>query len=280
MTPDTEKLGGVATDAAVVANLAMDVATATADVKTLPGHRAPFTINPRTGSPVSLVDYLDKPLEIRERRIFTEFESFTSYVSSFKREGAVIFGEGDSSGHEPKLGLTAILDYHGAPDKPEHGHHRAILSLTHTESYQAWMKMGGKAMPQLDFVEFLEERAKEIIEPSGAEILELARDLHVVNGGECRSAVREGNEMKVEFLKTEKIKAGGTVSIPTQFHVRIQPFEDQPQVIDTIARLRVRAREGTVVFTFSLEEVRRHTREAFKAIAQAAGKAAAVPVFV
>jgi len=267
---NTETIESARTDAASGALLALQSAAAGATVQKIERH--PFIINPLTGRPVSLAEFLDKPLGIVETRGFADLESFVAYVTKFKGPGAIIVGEGST--------LTALLDYHTGPNGPEASTHRAVFKLIQTEALQAWVQRNGKPMDQLAFVEFLEERAAEFTDPDPATLLEIAQDLHVVNGAAVSSCVRSGADIKVAFTKTEQVKASGDVVIPTKLLVNIQPFEDQPQRIETIARLRVRNREGTVTLGFTLENLPAQIRTASAEIAHAAGKAAGVEVYI
>ncbi|MCH1933271.1 YfdQ family protein, partial [Shewanella sp. A25] len=74
---------------------------------------------------------------------------------------------------------TAIVDYH-APDKAAHGAHVAAMALPYSEEWKAWTAIDGKLMPQREFARFIEENAVDVVAPSGADLLEVVRDLQAV----------------------------------------------------------------------------------------------------
>lgn len=261
------------TEADSVAELAARGECNDIDIRTIPGSSVPFYINPHTGTAVSLESLLDKPVAIAETRSFHDFASFVAYVTRFKKEGAIMVeGQGD---------IRAILDYHAGPEQPDRGSHVASLRLSPTAALVAWRDYNRKPLDQLTFVEFLEERAKEITEPDAASVLEIAQELHVVNGSTVTSCVRSGANMHVEFTKDETVRGGkGSVEIPRQLLVSIQPFDDHPHRFDALARLRIRTRGGQVSFTYEFDDLERALREAFRDIATKAAKAAGVPLFL
>lgn len=262
------------TDTDAAAELATAAAAAGAEIQYVNSEgKHPFVINPHTGQPVSLSEFMDDPQTIDAEPTFRELESFTAYVSTFKREGAAIFAECGR--------IVAVLDYHEAPDKRNACKHRAMLALATTEALAAWTAHNGKPMTQLAFVEFLEARAKEITDPDAAAILEVAQELHVVTGSELKSCVRSGASMRIEFTKGENVRAkDGSVEVPTKFALSIPVYDDQTARIQVLARLRVRARDNAVTFTYDLEDLRRLVHEAFKETATLAAKVAGVPVFI
>lgn len=113
--------------------------------------------------------------------------SFTSYVNQFKGPATQIFADPSQNV------MTAVLDYH-EPNKAARAAHMAVLSLQYAPEWLAWTGISGKETPQKPFAEFVEENQLFILEPDGATVLEMVRNLKV--------------DMKVEFASKVDLKSG------------------------------------------------------------------------
>lgn len=270
---NTNDLDDTRTEIDATAELVREAVAGSAQPQKLSEDGRPYIINPHTGTPVDLSHLLANPLRIEAKPLFLELESFSAYVTAYKREGAALFAN--------EKNVTAVLDYHAPPDAASQCTHHARLEFRETEGLKRWRAANGKALAQLQFVEFLEERAREIMTPQPASVLEICEDLHVVSGASVRSVARSGADTRLEFTKEEVAKGkSGEVDIPTKLQLYVQAFEGMPSFLDLLARLRVRIRDGAVTFTIQIEDLDLKVREAARSVAQNAASATALPLFI
>jgi len=200
------------------------------------------------------MDYIDvKPLDpiltrIKQRVEFPHLGSFCKYVESFKEPDTLIFADISTSS------VVCIFDYHESgnkdpkstnPSVPNHCRHFAIFKPKFSLEWERWTKFANTEHSQVDFAEFLEENAIDIIDPESAEILEICSNLDLTKTTEFKSAenLQDGAKQLVfkekitgrgdkQFVVPEKIKLG----IPVYFEGDAYPVE---------VFLRYRVREET-----------------------------------
>lgn len=191
---------------------------------------------------------LDRPMRRRATATLVDAASFLGYVAAFRTPETLLYAE-QGAGR-----VTALLDYHqgGEGGSASWCEHRAVLQLKHSPEWAAWFAADGKSFSQGDFAEFLEERAREIVEPSGAFILELAQSLEVRRSVRFGSGINLDNgTVQLQYEETDR--AGkGTVEIPRACVIGIAVFEHGVPY-RVMARLRYRLREGVVTFSYHLD---------------------------
>jgi hypothetical protein len=212
-------------------------------------------------------------------------ESFGDYVNRFKTPLTAIFGE---IAHNR---IVAVMDYHVPPKPlaegeaaltdvlggPQFADHRATLNLPFSLEFKTWSGVSGKMMSQLDFARFLEENANDIIAPSGADLLEIARDLHAVRKVDFRKAVRTSTEVEnFEYSDQTEAKAAGGVEVPTKFMIAIPVyFGEEPVTMH--AFLRWNLAEGALSLGLVLHRAE-HVRQAvFKGLVARVVEATSCP---
>lgn len=105
---------------------------------------------------------------------FTTLESFVDWTNRFKRPESVIFAEQDQSCPS----LTSIIDYHpggaveidaqiGDPNA-RHCRHRGRYAFPVSEEWTIWNKVSKGTLSKTELGEFIENNAKDIIDPSAA----------------------------------------------------------------------------------------------------------------
>lgn len=141
--------------------------------------------------------------------------------------------------------LVAVLN-DDQPGDPGWRDYRVSLKLTPTEEWAAW-KDGQNLGTQQRFAERIEEGLREIVDPSGAEMLELAQTLHVNVGVKCKSGLRLANG-ETQFTYEEDVQAtagkAGNVVIPNEFTLGVAPFIGTP-AYEVKARLRFKPPRGS-----------------------------------
>jgi uncharacterized protein YfdQ (DUF2303 family) len=167
--------------------------------------------------------------------------------------------------------FQAVFDYHEKHpvDLPgNHGDHTATLTLLRSPEWTAWAGSSEKQMGQQSFAEFIEDGARDIIEPSPADMLQVASGLHATTGGTFRKATNLANG-QVNFHFDEQIN--GTVSgtdkaVPTEFTIGLRPFMGCDRYrVD--CRLRYRIREGALALHYKALHLEQITETALEAIA-------------
>ncbi len=177
--------------------------------------------------------------------------SFCRYVMLFQDDRTRIFAE--PTGHS----FLAVLDYHGAGAadlrKPEFLSHKAMFQMVLDERWKIWAGKSEKQFTQVDFAEFIEDNAADILEPSGAHMLEVARDLKASSSGSFESRVTPKNgQIQMKYTETIDGKVGsGDVEIPEFFKLSIPVFYGESPIAIT-ARLRYRISAGNLTFHYKL----------------------------
>lgn len=232
----------------------------------------PYVVVPQDHKVVGLSDYVhndrsERP--IRKQGIVKVFDtdSFCEYYSLFSDEDSRVFAD------ECASTVLAILDYHekGAAG-PRWGEHRIHLSLRPSDEWTKWTGKNGVAnkMSQMDFAEFIEDNSPDIVQPSGATMLEVARTLSAKTDVDFASAIRMANG-SVQLKYNEQVKGtygNGQVDIPEQFTIAVPVYLGLDRTPIT-ARLRYRIASGKITFWYDLLRPEAVKRDAFLAIRDA-----------
>ncbi|HLP07911.1 MAG TPA: DUF2303 family protein [Opitutaceae bacterium] len=210
----------------------------------------------RDGKIESLERYLPEPLRERARAVFNEPQSFINYVMAHDDEGTHLFGDVTEAGGS----FTAILDYHlptagdTSRQGAQWGEHTARLNLQVTPEWQRWLGSNAKPFEQAQFAEFLEDNVRDVVKPSGAELLEVALTLQAAKKVAFRSGMRLSNgEHQLTYVEEIAGQAGATgqLQVPERFTIAVAPFEGT-EPVEIEVRLRYRLMEGRVVFVYQL----------------------------
>lgn len=195
--------------------------------------------------------------------------ALTQYLHRFKDADSIMFGDVMTSK------VTAILDYHvrptanapevdGAsvnagipasePAKPRHSAHRAVLQLRHAQEWAVWTTANEKLMTHVNFANFLEENAMDVINPDGAALLELIRDLNVKSGSTFKSQVRQGDVVKVEYQKSDDVSSKEEIEMPVGFTLNIPVyFGELPVTMNALIRRKVD--DGQLFLGFKIQRL-------------------------
>jgi uncharacterized protein YfdQ (DUF2303 family) len=227
----------------------------------------------RPGGSVHSLERL-APMPWRRRGTLTleTRDAFLTYLGLYRDPDTLVFA------HRDGLTLTAIVDYHraGGEGGARFGEHRAILKLKHSVEWIAWTAMHHKKSGQLEFAEFLEEHALEIVEPDGATVLEIATNLEAKREAQFASAVVLQNGAH-RFTYDETIRGSsrkGELDIPDKFTLALRPFEGgAPFRVE--ARFRYRVTDRGVVMWVALARLEDVLATAFEELLEEIQKALA-----
>jgi len=240
-----------------------------------------FAVIPSDMKVEDLGRYFDPPRIIR-RVTLLDAGSFAEYVNRFKTDNTLVFANVSEKGAT----LQAVLDYHGAAPglTPAHCTHSAIYNTIETHEWKTWQLASGKAMEQVPFATWLEDNAAMVVNPPGAELLEMVRSLHGHANARFASALRLDNgsysasyEEDVAVRGTSTTR-GGAIELPAEITAGIAPFEGAP-VYEVRARLKSRVTERKLVLWFETIAPHKIVRDSMLLLVkQAAEKTGIIPL--
>lgn len=174
--------------------------------------------------------------------------SFIEYHNRFATETSTVFVN-------QKEGMfTTVLDYHEAPDLPMHKRHKAIYKCPTTPEWNSWKKFDNEKMTQEEFALFIEDNIREITEPDGATMMEIATTLKAKNDVSFGSSIQL-HDGQVQFSYQERIdgNAGvhGQLNIPQKIKIIVKPFlNGAPYEME--AHFRYRVTQGKLSMWYKL----------------------------
>ncbi|HXO86918.1 MAG TPA: DUF2303 family protein [Gemmatimonadales bacterium] len=165
-------------------------------------------------------------------------------------------------------GRVEVVFNDAAPGTPAWRDHRAVLTLTQTPEWKHWLGKDNRLMDQNAFAEHIEDGLGEIVEPTAADMLELAQTFQAHTSATFRSGVRL-SDGRVQFQYDEEIetKAGtsGQMQVPSTFTLAISPFlGEEPYRIE--ARFRHRQSSGKLTLGYKLDRPHVVVDDALKTI--------------
>jgi uncharacterized protein YfdQ (DUF2303 family) len=211
------------------------------------------------GSPAILVpsgyevkdlgEYLEAPTRIKAKVSLDVLRSFVTYVNDHKDGGSRIYFQRADLRNDRGPRFVCILDDNA--EGARWREHTATLALVHSRQYAMWTKHNNVAMPQDAFVAFIEANLPDIVQPDGADLLELCRNLEITKNASFSSMTRTQHD-NVSFAYSEETKAGkGVINVPTKLAISIPIFERGPHVgID--AKFKFTLNEGKLRLSFEL----------------------------
>ena len=242
----------------------------------------PFAVKP-DGSIVNMAEFYP-PRRIKARPSFVEVGSFVAYVNRFKSLNTLIFASLSETGAT----FTAILDYHGVradvkgENYADYCAHVATFSLVKTPDWSAWTEQNREPAGQVDFATWLEDQQHLFNEPSGAELLELVRNLFGKKDAAFNSSIRLDNgAYSVGYQEDIEIQAktgSGSMKLPAELIAEMSVFEGlEKKAIRARLKTRVQDRKLWLFFeTIQMEQIVRDCIMA--AVAEIATKTEIVPM--
>lgn len=149
--------------------------------------------------------------------------------------------------------FTAVINDHG-PDAAGWRDHKIVWPCSLSVEWKTWSVANKNAMKQAEFAQFIEDNLPDIVEPVGADMLEISRTLEAKKKVNFASGIRLANG-QTELTYEEDIQgtaAKGKLQIPETFKIGIPVF-DGGQRYAVTARLRYRIADANLLMWFDLE---------------------------
>lgn len=151
--------------------------------------------------------------------------------------------------------ITALLNGNGETG-PGWGDFRAEIVFRPTPQWTKWKGIDGKMMPQVQFAEFIEDNLEDVVDPTGATMLEIATYLQTTRTVNFKSGMRLSSGL-VQFVNEESqdTKVGsGSIAVPETIVLGLAPVFGLPP-FRIPARFRYRLSEGKLTLGVKLQRV-------------------------
>lgn len=209
-------------------------------------------------------EYHAQPRRKKGTLVVSGFGSFQQYLDKhgISSETEVIANLNDGT-------FRALINA-GDSGNPGWADHTVTLKLSQSLEWERWASRSGKLMTQTDFAEFIEDNAKDIVDPSSAEVLEIAQSLQVKRGVEFESGTRlaDGN-VQFGYRENTTATAGsvGQLSIPEKITLALRPFKDgEPYKVQALFRYRLQGSQ--LALGFKLQDPEKVIEDAFNIVAE------------
>lgn len=209
---------------------------------------------------------MDMPRRIRANAVAHDRDTFIDYFNTYKNLDSRVFAD------RQNFNIVGILDYHGKPDvdfgqDPGWCSHSVTYTLPRSPEWITWTAHNGKRMQQSDFAQFVENNVDDIREPSGADMLEVSRNLQAKRSVDFSSAIRLANGEQ-EFTYSELIQGSsskGKMTVPETFSIGIPVFMNGEHYA-VEARLRYRISDSKLLLWYDLYQPQRIEADAFNSV--------------
>jgi len=276
-----------ATDEAASTRLLLDTGAAIGKAHTNPAHHgkpyvmvpAGYTVEPletalRPEHPQALVKLRDATSFIAflhdhalpQSRIYAQLDParFLAVIDDFMTTGQIPESEADDIAAETEQ--AAWREF------------RVEFAVPPSREWTTWTKVHGQHMSQLAFAEFLQDNLPDVVQPAGAELLEMALNFQAVQSGQFVATQRLQDGSHNLQWKADN-NASGTVKLPEMLTLSIPVFENEaPRELQ--ARLRYRLKEGTLALWIELIRPHKVLEAAFRDAWQRIGEQSGVPILL
>lgn len=205
--------------------------------------------------------FASAPMRMRSEVTVDDKDSFLAYLGRWANGGTEVFADLGSRT------VLAILD-HGAPDGcPAWASHRCKLAAALDERFAAWLGLHNQATKQVDFLEFLHDRAGDISSPKAGVVNDAIANFAVSRSTEVRAATRLGDGT-VQIAWQEKDSGSEThARWPEHVVLKLPVFRGEPPV-EINVHLRYSVREGKLTFLVWITDLDMLVRREFERMAQ------------
>jgi len=220
--------------------------------------------------------YNEAPREIRENLTLCDAKSFVDYFQCFATSRTVIFSALESRK------FKAVFDYHQI-NSPAWGKHTATLTLKHSSEWLVWEANSKRALSQEEFAEFVQLNLRDVIEPAGADLLEVAQTLQAKKKVDFLSGIRLDNgQTQLTYSEVIEGTAGpkGSLKIPEKFVLALRVFNGMDRYrVEAFLRYRI-GDDKKLRFIFQLDCPDRIVEDAFEQVKKQLEVGCSAPFYV
>jgi len=187
-------------------------------------------------------------------------QSLNSFIAHNRDAGNITI-YCDSNPLAPKI--IAVLNDNGDVG-PGHRDLRCEVEFRQTPEWKKWLGINGKMLAQEEFAEFIEENMVDIVDPPGAQMLEVVTYLQATRSADFKSALNLSSGA-VQFMNIENVQASigaGQIAVPTEFTLGIAPIQGSPR-FKIHARFRYRLSDGKLRLGLKLLRIEEVMAEVF-----------------
>jgi len=209
--------------------------------------------------------FVDNPRFISANRSVVDAKSFIAYYNRFNIPETLVIAS-------PKgKYVMAQFDY-GTRETARASKHTLRLELQRSDDYVKWLTaglepMGRSLMSQEKFADFIDDMKHTVVEPSSAEMVDLAQSLILhteqVMGGPIN---RSNGSFNLSFSEnTTTHSKAGVVIVPEKIIICLAPwYGSKPR--DIIVNLKVRKGESGPMFGVTIDQQDKMEADAFNEI--------------
>lgn len=222
-------------------------------------------------------DYRDRPKRKAGAFTVSTPQAFCDYMEKHSTGDSEIWANVNlNTGGD----VVAVINAHGATDAG-FGDHRLNLKLVQSPEWVRWAANDRKAMSQKAFAELVEDRLIDIIEPTSADMLEIAQTFEAKNDVRfASSTILASGERQLVFKENIEASAGrsGTMTVPQTFTLALRPFlGGEPWKVE--ARFRYKISEGQLSISYALTRPEDVIQRAFDEVVSTIDSACDAPVY-
>ena len=219
----------------------------------------PFVIVPN-GFNVKTFENLLPPKALSSKASIAahDVDGFVNYINRFKLSQTALF-----AALQPKPALRAYIDYH-SPSAADLCHHVVSCAMDHSEEWKRWSEQDKTKLTQKEFGLFIEDNAKDVLTPSGGELLEMALKFSSLRSVTFGSSQRlQDGTVQFEYKEEEKT---GDIKLPPKIELALPVFRGDKAAYKINARLKYQLKEAQLQIWYELERPDIVIDAAYKAV--------------
>lgn len=225
---------------------ALDAGAALANIRNVDGTLGQFVVVPEDYKVEDLERLQASPDRKRGTVVMDDAESFIRYFNLHATKYSQIYAK-VSPPH-----FIGVLNEH---EEAEAGwrDHLVKYACPYSPEWKEWVGNDKRTMKQTEFADFIERNLPDIVEPVGADMLEISRSLQAKKKVNFSSGIRLSNGQQ-ELTYEEEIQgtsAKGKLQIPETFKIGLQVLEGGDSYA-VECRLRYRIADANLVMWYEL----------------------------
>ncbi len=219
-----------------------------------PEKHGQFAMVPEGYTIADLEGYQNWPNRTRANHRFVDIASLVAYLTIFGKPATMICAD-----YGNRV-IEAVIDG-DLPDAPSHRQHRAAFHARFSDKLRAWLEVEKKALSQVEFGLFLEDRAVDVIKPDSADVMEMVMKFDATKKVAYKSSTRLHDGQR-QFQYVEENETRGAVTLPDHFVILAPVFQGmEPQSIKFMVRYRIE--DTSLRFIVQMHDKDAVLREAF-----------------